>query len=509
MGLIDRFWRPVESADMGSVLTLDTIQDHYQIVDRVFNPTYGEAVIVTEKGRRVRGREAARKLAINDGQLQLGEIGSAGTRWRRLLGGEEYNAALAGQLGLAVYDKMRRGDASVRAALRLAKTPVLAARWSIDAFDREDPESVIQAEFIEKALFEYMSISWEQILMEAMLMLDFGYYMFEKVFEPRMIDGTPRMIWKKWAPRHPTDVEAEGWEYDEHGGPDGVWMTSFEGEEAVFIPIEKLIVFTYDREANNMEGISILRSAYKHWYFKENLYKIDAIQKERHGIGIPVIKLPPGFTQMDKLLADELGRNLRTNEQAHVVLPPYWELIFAKVEGQPTNPIESIAHHDKQISKNILVQFLDTGAAASKEQEIALYMKAIRFTADIVRGMVNRHAIPQLIDMNFANVTGYPELKARRIGETEELRTLSFAYRNFVGAGTIIPDDKLEEWVRDEMDMPRPDKATSRLPEEPGQGQATGGTPRAPHVGSPRQGPPSAKQGQGTGKDSSGKSGTR
>ena len=198
MGLIDRLWRvPVEEADTGATLTLDTIEDHYQIVDRVYNPTYGEAVIVTEKGRRVRGREAARKLsAHNPGSVQFGEIGSAGTRWRRLLGGEEYNATLAGQAGLTVFDKMRRSDASVRAALRWAKTPVLAARWSIDAADREDPESVKQAEFIEKALFEWMSISWEQILMEAMLMLDFGYYMFELVFEPRIIDGTPRIVWK-------------------------------------------------------------------------------------------------------------------------------------------------------------------------------------------------------------------------------------------------------------------------------------------------------------------------
>ena len=517
MGLFDRLWR---AEDEGAVLTLDSIQDHYQIVDRVFNPTYGEAVIVTEKGRRVRGREAARKLAVNDGQLHLGEIGSAGTRWRRLMGGEEYNATLAGKSGLEIYDKMRRGDASVRAALRLAKTPVLAARWSIDAGNREDPESVKQAEFIEKALFEYMSISWEQILMEAMLMLDFGYYMFELVFEPRMIDGTPRMVWQKWAPRHPTDVESEGWEYDEHGGPEGVWMTSFEGEEAVFIPIEKLIVFTYDREANNMEGISILRSAYKHWYFKDNLYKIDAIQKERHGIGVPVIKLPPGFTRTDKGLADELGRNLRTNEQAHVVLPPYWELIFAKVEGQPTNPVESINHHDKQIAKNILVQFLDTGAAASKEQEIALYMKAIRFTADIVRSNINKHAIPQLVDMNFSGVTDYPVLKARRIGEVDELRTLSFAYRNFVGSRTIVPDDVLEAWVRDEMDMPIADTATARpdpsvlqveanIEQTEAEQSATGGTPRPPNDGSPRQGPPSAKQGQGQGTDSSGKSGTR
>ena len=491
MGLFSK--RPVESQkDTGAVLTLDNISEHYDVVSRVYNDTYGEAVIVAPKGSQPKQLSETPSFA---------EFGAAGTKWRKLLGNSEYNPILRGQLGLEVYDKMRRGDASVRAALRLAKTPVLAARWSIDAEDRNDPEAVKQAEFIKKCLFEYMSISWEQILMEAMLMLDYGYYMFELVFEPRIVDGEPRIVWKKWAPRHPMDTSYEGFQYDEHGGPEGVWMTNFDGEEDIWIPIEKMVVFTYDREANNLEGMSILRSAYKHWYFKENLYKIDAIQKERHGIGVPVIKLPPGFSNTDKTVADQLGRNLRTNEQAHVVLPPYWELIFAKVEGQPTNPIESINHHDVQIAKNVLGQFLDTGASASKEQEIDLFMKAIRFTADIVRSVINKHAIPQLIDYNFADPK-YPILKARRIGEANELRTLSFAFRNFVGAGTIIPDDRLEEWVRDELDMPIPDKSTSRDIQTKG-GAATGGTPRPPK-NEVRQGPPSANQGQGTGDDNSG-----
>ena len=480
----------MEEDSHGAVLTLESLQENYQIVDRVYNPTYGQAVIVTEKGKRVRGREAARKLAqhpittANLGQ----EIGAARTKWRSLLGNEEYNEALAGIQGIEKFDEMRRQDATVRTSLRLAKTPVLAAKWNIEPAKRGDSTAEIHADFIRWALFEAMTISWEQIMSEALLMMDFGYYMFELVYTVKEWQGQPKICWQKWAPRHPIDVTQNGWEFDEHGGPVGVWMTSFEGEDEIFIPISKMVVFTYDREANNMEGISLLRSVYKHWYYKDNLYRIDAIQKERHGIGIPVIKLPPGFTNSDKTKADELGRNLRTNEQAHVVLPPFWELLFAKIEGQPTNPLESIQHHDLEISQNVLGQWIETGASASKEQEIDIYMKAMRFTADIIKWVINKHAIPQLIQFNFPGITEYPTLRARRIGETNELRTLSFAARNFIGAGLVIPDDKLEEWVRDELDMPLADKATQRLPEERPEG--TGGTPQAPKVGPPRQSPP-------------------
>ena len=484
---------PVEENDTGAVLTLENIEDHYQVVDRVYNPAYGEAVIVTDKGTRVKGREAARKLAHTpSGPVTLGsEIGAARTKWRSLLGNEEYNEELAGIQGIEKFDEMRRQDATVRTSLRLAKTPALAAQWGIEPAKRDDPASEMHARFISWALMEGMTISWEQILNEALLMMDFGYYMFELVFAIKEWEGQQRVVWQKWAPRHPIDVSQNGWEYDKNGGPVGVWMTSFEGEQEIFIPIEKMVVFTYDREANNMEGISLLRSVYKHWYYKDNLYRIDAIQKERHGIGVPVIKLPPGYTESDKSIADELGRNLRTNEQAHVVLPPFWELMFAKIEGQPTNPILSIEHHDQQISKNSFGQWLETGASASKEQEIDIFMKAMRFSADLIRSIINKHAIPQLMNMNFLGVTKYPTLRVRRIGEANELRTMSFAARNFIGSNIIQPDLPLEEWVRDELGMPQKDKSTVRLPPE-----RTGGNPQAPKVGPSRQSPPSSTPGQ-------------
>jgi hypothetical protein len=242
-----------------------------------------------------------------------------------------------------------------------------------------------------------------------------------------------------------------------------VQLYNEDGEDAVYVPIEKLAVFTYDKEAGNMEGISVLRSAYKHWFIKENLYKIDAIQKERHGIGIPVIILPPGYSQEDKTLADNMGRNLRTNEKAHVVLPPNWQVTFAKLEGNLTNAIESIEHHDVMIARNVLGQFINNPAGTSQEEQQQLFLKATRYIADIVRDVFNKYLIPKLVDWNWPNVEEYPELRVRRIGDTVDWRTVSFAIRNFVGAGLIIPDEDLEKWIRDEMDLPKADPDTARI----------------------------------------------
>lgn len=424
------------------------------------------------------------------------EIGSSGVSYRREVGGEDYNRSLAGREGIKVYDKMRRSDSTVRQSLRIAKTPVLSGRWFVESADPSSEEANLQAKFIEKALFEWQSISWFQFMTEALLMLDYGYYTFEKVFTMREVQvGDRRMlkaIWKKFAPRHPYDIEE--WEYDVHGGAQGAFFTNWSGAGADFIPISKLLVFTYDKEAGNVEGISLLRSAYKHWYYKDNLYKIDAIQKERHGIGIPIIKLPPGYTDTDKNLAKELGRNLRTNERAYVVLPPLWEIEFADIKGGVIDIGPSIEHHDNAIVRNVLANFVGTETSAAASVQVELFLKATRFIADIIADVINKYAIPELIDFNFVQPM-YPRLSVRRIGETTDWRTMSFAIRNLIGAGVIRPDDPFEEWTRSEMDLPQADPKTAREVATP-QG--------APAAKPPRQGSPSAAQGQGTGEDRSG-----
>jgi hypothetical protein len=364
-----------------------------------------------------------------------------------------------------------------------------------------------------------MTSSWPQLLNEILYMLDYGFYAFEKVFTNQHPFMPGKICWQKIAPRHPLEIQQ--WKLDEYGGPQAIEMYNpnvTSPDKRIEIPIQKLAVFTFDKEAGDMTGMSVLRSAYKHWYYKSQLEKIDAIQKERHGIGVPIIKLPINFNNDDKRYAENLGRNLRTNDKAHVVLPPGWEILFAKLEGQPVSALESMQHHDLQIQKNILAAFMDGGA---KEEDQDLFLKSCRYIAEVITDVFNKYCIPQLVQYNWAGVKMFPELKVRRIGEQGDWRTLSFALRNMVGAGVVIPDDELEKNVREEMDLPPADPATSRTvptpqnptdPNAPTTDQngnqidpATGkkipgagdtnkpNPPKPPRVGPPRQASPSTK----------------
>lgn len=500
---------PVDQGGTVATLDLQDIVDRYDIVDVGYDAVAGDPyIIATDRPVQLRfGDDPNVMLGTNvSGPVDLRELGSAAPSPFTSFMRQEYNTVLQGNKGLQKYDVMRRSDGTVRGTLRAVKTPALGARWFVEpASDKKADKTA--AEFVWCCLTEYMSISWTQVLTEALLAMDFGYYMFEKVWEPRVIDGKRRIVWKKLAPRHPMDVKK--WHYDSAGGPAGVEMYADSADPSqrdVTIDIDKLLVFTFDKEASNIEGISVLRSAYKHWYYKEQLYKIDAIQKERHGIGIPVIKLPVNFSKADRLAADDLGRNLRTNERAHVVLPPNWELLFAEIHGNPVDVMKSIEHHDARIRENVIATFLGD-AKTTKEEDQTMFLKASRVFADIICDTFNTYAIPQLVDYNFTRVKP-PRLRARRIGEAEEQRMFSFALRNLVGAKVIVPDRALEDHARQVLDLPPVDEATRAEYQQQVEGANKQQGPDQP--GLPRQTAPGAQPPQKNGgTDQSGKSGTK
>jgi hypothetical protein len=68
--------------------------------------------------------------------------------------------------------------------------------------------------------------------------------------------------------------------------------------------MDKLIVFVNEMEGMNWWGTSLLRPAYKHWFIKNTLYKIDAIAHERQGLGIPYVSI---FTETGPRFCVEKG----------------------------------------------------------------------------------------------------------------------------------------------------------------------------------------------------------
>lgn len=367
------------------------------------------------------------------------------------------------------YKAMSRSDASVRVSLRAGKAPVLGGDFYVEPFS-EAEEDQVTAEFVEFNLFRAPSSPWLITINEVLHFLEEGSAVLENCWELR--EWAPKKtnaqanrkkytMLKKMAPRPATTIME--FQYDDNGGPVGVKQGAIRADgkvDEVEIPIDKLIIFTFEKDGGNLEGESILRSAYQHWFYKDILYKIDAIQKERHGIGVPDIELQPGYTKEDKRIAHEMGRNLRTNEFAYIVRPPGMQVGFAKVEGQLVDALASANHHDNQIMKNIMVQFLNLGiegsggGRATGATAADMFMKAMKYIADLICEYFNLYLVPKIVAYNF-KTDKFPKLKARGIGETKDMQMWAAAHSNLVNQNAISVDLETEQWYREQLDMPR------------------------------------------------------
>lgn len=392
------------------------------------------------------------------------EIGDAGTRILDGVISEEYNQKLSDIRGIAVYDEMRKSDGTVRAAVQAVTLPVRSATWYVKPAS-EDQADVDIAQFVEACLFEHQELTFDDFLRHALLSLPYGVMPFEKVFGTKDIDGQTRIIWTKLAPRLPRSVQ----KWAIAGGKFGITQTTSDGR-VVEIPGEKLLIFVNEREGDNWWGTSILRAAYKHWYIKNTIYKIDAIAFERQGLGVPFVKLPENYTERDRQKAEDILKNLRANSQAYIIEPHDYEIGFKDMMSDKTrDPQNSLAHHNREIMKSVLAQFLELGATgasgssgsrALSEDHSDLFLQAIESVARGIAATVNQ-AIRELVDLNFDSVETYPELDFEGI-TTVDVQAIATAYQTLTNTGAVTPQEADEKYFREALSLPEFDETGKR-----------------------------------------------
>jgi phage gp29-like protein len=288
------------------------------------------------------------------------EIGSGGVSFfEGLIDNDEENAKLTGMAGVETFDKMRRTDAQIGAVLNAVSLPIISADWSVGLPEEQKQAEAISEEHLRFAQDNlFTNINFSDFLRHALSSIWAGFSWFEKVYEAQ--DGFLPL--KKISPRLATTVNK--WWTDDRGELIGIEQEVFQQGHCVRvdIPRDKIALFSFQKEANNFEGQSLLRQIYKHWLIKDQMYRIDAIRAERFGVGVPIIKLPEEFNEKQQDQAETLGKNWRSAEQAFGVISGEMDVqIVQGNSGDAFDLIPSIKHHNEEIAKVILAQFINFG----------------------------------------------------------------------------------------------------------------------------------------------------
>lgn len=261
------------------------------------------------------------------------------------------------------------------------------------------------------------------------------------------------------------------WEYDEEDNLIAMTQLPPPNYGLITIPMDKAMLFRTKSRKGNPEGRSILRNAYRSWYFKRRIQEYEGIGIERDLAGLPVFTAPEDIAIWDEDDPDmvklrtgmeAMVQKIRVDELAGIVKPHGFEFELLNSGGSKqfdTNAI--IQRYDTGMAMTVLADFIflghqQVGSFALSSDKTELFSMAIGAYLDIICETFNSQGIPQLIDVNgshFDGITDYPKLAHGDI-ENADIQKLAAYIKDMTGVGILVPDDGLEDYVREAAGLP-------------------------------------------------------
>lgn len=415
--------------------------------------------------------------------IDFREIGASGLRRFSGFVFEEFLANLLQWKGAAIFKEMSWNDATINACLTAIEMLVRKVGWSVKPASNQ-PFDLEAADFLDSCRDD-MSRSWGELINEIIHeTMVYGYCVEEivykrrcgDVFDPSMRskhqDG--RIGWRKLEVRSTDTIYR--WQFDDHGGLQGVEQLAPPHYYHVTIPVEKFCLFRTRVMKNNPEGRSFLRGCYRDWYMKKNIENIEAIGIERDLAGLPVALVPPELlsgsasqTEKNNLAAiREIVTNIRRDEQEGVIFPKMmdangkdmYELKLLSTGGQRQFDTDKIIHrYDMRIARSFLADFLligqeKVGTSSMVGSRQSLFNAAIEGFLQIICDVFNNYAVPRLFALNDFRISGLPTLVYDKLGSVD-LKELAAYIQALAGSGMpLFPDTALENYLLRAGGMP-------------------------------------------------------
>lgn len=420
------------------------------------------------------------------------EIGSAGLSHSYGSISEEFNPKLQGRAWINVIREMEV-DSVVGAIMFAIEMLIRQVDWRVD---KEEADAK-NAEFLESCMND-MSMSWGDFISEAFSMLLYGWSFHEIVYKkrqgpqkegskiPSSLYNDGRTGWRKLPIRAQESLDR--WELDDQGGVIGMIQRPAPTYEERIVPIEKALLFRTRIYKGNPEGRSVLRTSYVPWFYKRKIQQIEGTGIERDLAGFPVFWIPAEFLTPDatpeqtktRQMFEKLGENIRRDKQEFVIMPLAYDsegnkaydfTLMSSGGSRSFNTSEIIARYNREIAMTVLADFIllgheNVGSFALSSDKTDLFAVALGTFLDVVSDVLNRYAVPRLFELNGLPLDKLPKIVHGDI-DTPDLAVLGQYITALSNAGVpLFPDDELEDWLRQQGNLPELSKETKKLREK-------------------------------------------
>ncbi len=235
-----------------------------------------------------------------------------------------------------IYKEMSENDAVIASILFAIEMLIRGVKWKVEPYSPA-LEDIQKANFVDDC-FHDMDKPFSDVISEILSFLTYGFSVQEVVYKrrfgqdqrdfrfcSRFNDGF--WGWRKISIRSQDTILR--WEFGSHNHLEGVWQYPPNMGGAIFIPKERFLLFRVNNKKDNPESTSILRTAYRAWYFKKRIEEFEAIAIERDLAGLPIARIPAEYmaanaTPAQKAFYERVKKivsDVRQNHRAGIVFP--------------------------------------------------------------------------------------------------------------------------------------------------------------------------------------------
>jgi hypothetical protein len=373
-------------------------------------------------------------------------------------------------------------DATVASVLFAIDMLLRGVQWQVQRND-DTPASVAGEELVSDELAG-LPVSWPDHMSQVATALPFGFAFFETTYRMRD-DG--RIGWAEFGFR-PQDTLIE-WVWD--GNTPVAFNQSLDSGARAVIPLLKGVLYRGTTASTAPEGRSVLRAAYRSWFFKKRSEEFLMVGMERDLTGLPMAEIPvavlqkgagdPVYDAIKKVVT-----RTKRHEQEGIMWPgdidpetgqPLYRFSLLQSGGRPKMDAIAVQRlFATDIAATVLAQFImlgrdAVGSRALAEPQQELFQSALVAWLDAFEAQFNKQAVQRLLDLNGlgdADVTyTHGPVKDADIAGT------ATALRDFGAAGIPIwsgePNDPIIDELRGILGFsPMPDSDMQPI-NEPGE----------------------------------------
>ena len=432
-------------------------------------------------------------LAPSDFYVEAGNTGL------KVFGGyviEEFEPNLRGLRGARMMREMWDTDPTIGAIIFVISQAIRKVQWHLSPADQSLP-SLLAQEFFESTMAD-MDHTWDDFMSEVMSMFIWGYAPFEIVlkirngadakdprYRSRFNDGMIGI--RKLAMRSQETILR--WIMDaDNNDILGVVQIPWTGGIRT-IPAEKMLLFRTISFRNNPEGRSLMRNAYRPYYFRKRMEEIEAIGIERDLAGLPVLKIPAELiaaanSGSDPKAAATLAAyknmiiNIRRNTQEGVVIPgdcdahgkPLFDLTLLHSGGQRQFDTSTIINRYTQlIATTVMADFLllghtsRGGSQALGTSKVDMFYSAIEGMVQNIVSTLNSQLIPLLGTLNGIPSKNWPQFYSDKAEQVDLGKLGAFINALAASGMQLFPNPNLEEYLYQVAGLPEPDDETQQM----------------------------------------------